>query len=167
MNPFLSSVLLVLATGLVTVGVAWQQNRFAEHRARRERDEAVEERQRQVGREHALAVHQALNEIVQIGIDLKGRGQPRAPEREVFKSQMAVVREQYLLIPNDKIRTAVADGLTVVIGRPDGSVTLTDWHEAAATASFVIAAYLRGEEAPNKYVQKLRELRDKYSMETA
>lgn len=162
MDTFVYSVALVLATGLVSLFVAWQQNRFAERRARQEREDAILDRRASIGRDHALALHNALNDLVQVGIDAKSHGETRVPDRSVFKGPMTVARREYLLIPDVPMREAIADGLTVLVGRSSSGITLDDWHEAAASTSFVVAAYLRGEEPPTAYAEQLKDLRAKY-----
>ena len=164
MDSFGFSVLLVLATGGVSLLIAWQQNRFAVQRAAIERAAAVQDRLREVSRKHELALHRALNDIVQIAIDA-GSEDGSLPPRDSYKEPVAIARRQYLLIADADVRAAIADGLTVVANPVMRGVSLGDWQEAAATASFVMAAHLRGEELPLNYVERLKELRAEYAVE--
>lgn len=156
-------VATTLATGLVTVVVAWQQNRFAVKRAEAARVAARSEAYRVSSREHALTLHRALEQLQSMGMEAQ-RGSGELPENEDIRPFTQVARENYLLVSDRDLRVAVADGLTLLASARARGVLTVDWTNAAAAASFVVAAYLRGDELPDGYVSELSELRERYPL---
>lgn len=161
-----TSVVLVvataLATGTVSFLVAWQQNSFAERRAERERAQTVEDRRAADSREHARRLHAALEELIEMGDDAlrNNEGPPQDPRARAAYGRL---RGGYLLVGDERTRASLANGLTIIVNPSSRSVKLRDWREAVATTTFVLSAYLRGDEPLGEYEVRLRELRKLYT----
>jgi hypothetical protein len=162
MDAFLTSVLLVVATGAVSLLVAWQQNRFAVRRAQLTRAEQLEDSRREASLEDARALLSALQEIVDVAMSARLAGDGLPPRAE-YGPALAVAREKYLLVADADTRNTIADGLTVLASGAARGVPVHAWHEAAATTCFILAAYIRGDELPPSYVERLSELRGQYA----
>ncbi|WP_426319947.1 hypothetical protein [Microbacterium sp. E-13] len=152
-----------LATGIVSLAAAWQQHRFAERRAAQERNAALADERRAATRDHALRLHEVLNDLNEVGRRFIQNGGAGIPHDEEIRELYRDARNHYLLVPDSGLRSAIADALTVVIGGRLRAVAFDDWQEATAAAAFIVAAYLRGDALPDRYVGRLRELRAEYA----
>lgn len=166
-NEFWPAVLLVLVTALttgsVTLAATWQQSRIAERRHEVMRQEAVEDSRASNSRAHALELHQALIDLHELG-RAENRAGGGVPSDDQIRPFTSIAGRTYLLIEDAEVRSVVADGLTVVSSPHSRRVDAADWREAAATTSFVAAAYLRGEAPPQDYAERLAEIRSLYPL---
>lgn len=152
-----------LTTGAVTLAATWQQSRIAERRRGIERREVVEDRRAADSRSHALELHQALIDLHELG-RAENRAGKGLPSDDQIRPLTSVAGRTYLLIEDAEVRRVVADGLTVVSSPHSRRVNAPDWREAAASTSFVVAAYLRGEAPPQEYAGRLAEFRSQYPL---
>ena len=163
MDPFTQSVLLVclgaiiaLASGLL---VEWLRGRSAskleELRIKADADNRREDSLRNDERE----LHRALSDLFEIGSNIIVSGGDITSDTERLVS---VCRHNYLLVSNVAVRQALADANVVITNREAASVDIADWTRAAAAASFVVAADIRGQSLPEKHLQELRDLQAKY-----
>jgi hypothetical protein len=127
-------------------------------KARSEKEEA--NKLRDEGRKHAIAVNDALLDLGEYGTDHRDQLYIKTDE---VKHLLLIARRQYLLIPSVEVRTALVDGLWVVVNGESQSVTTEDWSVAALESAFVVSAYLRGEPLQRIYVERLKAMKLKYS----
>ncbi|MCK2032628.1 hypothetical protein [Microbacterium sp. KSW4-4] len=167
MTDFLPAVALVLVTALSTGGVTlastWQQSKIADRRRTREREDALADIHASNSRDHALRLHDALVDLHELG-RAENRAGRELPSGEAIRPFSSVAGRTYLLIEDADVRRVVADGLTIVSSPHSRDVTPADWRDATATTSFIVAAYLRGEQPPARYALRLAELRRQYPL---
>jgi hypothetical protein len=125
-----------------------------------ERAKALErEKFRELGREHTMQIHAALLELFRYGRDHPGQAYiSPGPVADA----LTLLQDHYVLVPDLAVRACLAHALYLVANTKAQPVTRKDWNEAAGSASFVVAAYLRGDELPPMYVDRLEEMEANY-----
>lgn len=164
MSPeFWQSISLVVLGAAITLGTTLLVERLRgrqEDRREADRRAAAEQatlREQALG--HALAVHDLL---VQLQLALSGHITP-VPEDELILG----LRRRYLLVPDVEVRSALGDALTIGARRERDSAWVSDYRRAVGDCAFIVAAYLRGDRPPARYMADLSELRAKYTVPTA
>jgi hypothetical protein len=162
-DEFAQSLTLLFSGASITLlsTVAVDALRGRREKAREaERAKALErEKFRELGREHTMRIHETLVELISYGIAHKTQAQIDSDDVE---DEMVLLRSQYLLVPDAEVRASLAHGMFLLVNSTSQSISQADWTEAAAAASFVVAAYLRGDPLPMLYTNRLADLEAKY-----
>lgn len=118
------------------------------------------EKRRETSLDDTRKIHVTLVELTQVGIDAHTKQKPI--EEGDIEAAVQVVRQGFLLIPDYGVRESLADALTVISNLRAHNVADSEWTQACLRASFVVAAYLRGEQPPAEHTMYLRGLRRQY-----
>lgn len=159
MTPeFLQSIVLVVVGAAITLSttliVELLRGRQEDRRETERREVEERARLREQGLSHTLAVHDTL---VQLQLALAGRVTP-IPQDELMRA----LGSRYLLVPDTEVRSALAVGLTLAARQGKGMVEWNDVGRAISACSFIVAAYLRGDRPPARYVSQLADLQAKH-----